>query len=85
MKVYKIQHRETGLFSNGGAYPRWTKTGKAWSGIGPLKSHLNLVLSERWPAAVRKDEHPYANANIVTFRYMQEDSVDVNEFLEGAK
>jgi hypothetical protein len=44
MKVYKIRHTETGLYSSGGVYGiRWTKTGKTWSHYQHVKSHLRLV------------------------------------------
>lgn len=39
LKVYKIQNKE-GLFSKGGRWPMFTKTGKTWSNIGHLKTHL---------------------------------------------
>ncbi len=41
MKVYKIRCKETGLFSTGGVYPRFTSRGKAWTGMGALKNHIN--------------------------------------------
>ena len=40
MTCYKIQDRETGLFSTGGAYPRFNKRGKLWSHKGAISSHL---------------------------------------------
>ena len=27
----------------GGAYPHWSKGGKTWRGLGPLKNHLNIL------------------------------------------
>lgn len=41
MKVYKIRDKETGLFSTGGTYPRFTNKGKSWSGMDALKNHIN--------------------------------------------
>lgn len=50
-KMYKLRHKRLGLFSPGGSdsvyLHRWTKTGKTWSGTGPLKNHINLLL-ENW-------------------------------------
>lgn len=40
-KVYKIRNAD-GLFSTGGSSPRWDKKGKTWSGLGPLKLHLDM-------------------------------------------
>jgi len=42
-EVYMIRRKSDGLFSNGGANPIFNKKGKAWSSIGPLKNHLQLV------------------------------------------
>ena len=39
-RIYKIRNIETGLYSTGGMFPRWTRAGKTWSGLGPLRSHL---------------------------------------------
>lgn len=54
LKFYKIRHKELGLYSKGGSYVNdmtwgdpgrqkyhhWSKKGKVWQGMGPLKSHL---------------------------------------------
>lgn len=41
IKVYKIRHRDTGLWSKGGSAPTFNKVGKTWSNIGHVKSHLS--------------------------------------------
>lgn len=43
MKIYKIRDKQTGLFSTGGLYPKWSKIGKVWKTQGNLKSHLNML------------------------------------------
>jgi hypothetical protein len=40
MKIYKIIHKNTGLYNAGGTTPRWTKKGKKWSSLGHLKLHI---------------------------------------------
>ncbi len=45
-QVYKIKDKETNLFSTGGRYPRWTKSGKAWPDLKSLKCHLNFFVSK---------------------------------------
>lgn len=40
MKIFKIRDAQTGLFSMGGMFPRWTKKGKSWSNIGHVKTHI---------------------------------------------
>lgn len=44
MKVYRIRDKETGLFSTGGAHPKWSTKGKLWRSAGNLRSHLTTVL-----------------------------------------
>jgi hypothetical protein len=41
--IFKIRNKADGLFSSGGMDPSWSKKGKRWRGIGPLKNHLNLI------------------------------------------
>lgn len=43
IKIYKIQDSKTGLFSTGGVCPRFTKSGKIWSRLNFVMSHLTLV------------------------------------------
>lgn len=45
--VYKIRNKTTGLFSGGGAYPRWSKKGKVWTSMGNLRNHLNMFKTYR--------------------------------------
>ena len=50
MFVYKIK-RLDGLFSTGGCTPEFTKTGKTWSSIGHVKTHLRQFynsFSKKW-------------------------------------
>ena len=44
MEGYVIYNPHNQLFSTGGCVPQWKKHGKIWSGIGPLKNHLNLFI-----------------------------------------
>lgn len=55
MKLYRIRHKLTGQFSKGGYDPiqnpkgegrGWSKRGKVWTGLGPLKNHLNIARSD---------------------------------------
>jgi hypothetical protein len=49
--IYKIKN-SNGLFSGGGMYIRWSKKGKVWNGLGPLKNHLRLVTPSDYRNAV---------------------------------
>ncbi|WP_049739156.1 hypothetical protein [Brevibacillus reuszeri] len=64
-EVYKIKHKETGLFSRGGTDPRnlWTKEGKSWSNIGHLKNHLNQYIGMNQRSLLKNNS--YENAEIV--------------------
>lgn len=48
MKLYKIRHKVTGLYSKGGTSPFWSKKGKTWSSIGHLKRHIAGVVDSRY-------------------------------------
>jgi hypothetical protein len=50
MLVYKIKNQD-GLFSTGGTRPYFNKTGKTWSNIGHIKTHLKQFYnssSRKW-------------------------------------
>lgn len=40
--IYKLRNA-AGEYSKGGSSPRFSKKGKIWSGIGPLKLHFNQL------------------------------------------
>lgn len=54
--VYKIREKESGLYSNGGMHPNWSKKGKIWNTRGAVSNHLRIASS-----------HYYKNAEIVEF------------------
>lgn len=63
--VFKIRRKSDGLFSTGGAYPKWNEHGKAWATLGRAKSAValfNVYFSERCNLA-----HKYVNCEIVEF------------------
>lgn len=43
--IYKVREKATGLFSNGGEDPRCNKTGKTWSKLRFVKSHVANLLN----------------------------------------
>jgi hypothetical protein len=55
MKIYKIRHKITGLFSRGGETPYWSKKGKTWNSFGHLKAHLRAVSDYRYNTQNIKD------------------------------
>ena len=52
MELYRIKNTRTGLFSKGGMSAdqsdkwSWSKKGKLWTGMGPLKNHLRQYVSD---------------------------------------
>ena len=40
---YKIRDNDSGLFSEGGLLPKFSKSGKTWVSRGALKSHLTML------------------------------------------
>lgn len=45
---YVILDPRTGQYSRGGTAPDWGKRPKVWSGIGPLKNHLNQFVHQTY-------------------------------------
>ena len=53
-RFFKIRHKKSGLYNKGdrmldelvdGTGQCWSKSGKMWAGTGPLRNHLNGVLT----------------------------------------
>ena len=42
MTVYRLRDRRPGLFSTGGYRPGWSKKGKVWNGLGPVRAHITM-------------------------------------------
>lgn len=40
---YKIRHKVTGLYQNGGSMVTWSAKGKTWTSQGALSNHFNLI------------------------------------------
>ena len=66
MEYYVIRSKITGLYSSGGTIPSFTKHGKIWRAIGPVKSHLRLVGQHNGGF------NCYANCEIVTLKLSSE-------------
>lgn len=87
-RLFKIRDTETGLFSPGGSdantqYSRefkWTKKGKIWNGLGPLKIHLQqFYKSGNFPQTWEVIE--YATV-VVSSKHINE-YVDIVRILKG--
>jgi hypothetical protein len=70
-KIYKIINKETGLFSKGGKYVRWTKNGKVWTKLSHLKNHLGLFMN---CDGIFMRNNPYENAEVVEFQIKYEET-----------
>lgn len=49
LKGYAIFDPATGLWSRGGVGRNWSKNPKIWSGMGPLKNHINQCIHRQYP------------------------------------
>ncbi len=78
MKVYKVQHKVSGLFSSGGSCPRWSTKGKVWTSMGHVKVHLAQAHE---PQRGHK-QAPYTQAEVVEYDLMPEGSTDVAVLLQ---
>jgi hypothetical protein len=60
MKVYKVRDKQTGLFSTGGCYPKFTKKGKTWKALNHVRTHLTLYRTcHKVPASWEIVEYEY--------------------------
>ena len=46
---YKIKHKVSGLWQDGGSWLCWNSKGKTWSNLSGLKNHLNCLF-KGWSA-----------------------------------
>lgn len=52
MSVYKIKQLRTGLFSTGGANPKWAPTGTSWATLAGVCAHLRQFCPTAGPYAL---------------------------------
>lgn len=83
MKVYKVRHKETGLWSAGGFSPKFTKFGKVWTEKRFLLSHIDQIKSYADQPAKQYDScRKYLDSiEIVEFDLVEVDFLD--ELLHG--
>jgi hypothetical protein len=81
-EVYKIRSKKTGLYSLGGATPQWSKHGKTWMGLGPLKNHLNVL--KEYYTGVGTSIYQREEAELVKIEMMQTEvsSIPVLDFIK---
>lgn len=75
-QLYKIQNKETGLFSTGGTLPGWNKNGKTWASRGALSGHLAQFSS----LGIRTF---YGDAQIVMVETVVVDTMEVDQYMAG--
>lgn len=81
-KIYKIRDKDTGLYSGGGSFVRWSKNGKIWRNIGHLKNHLNIFVDYN---GLKEGRYPYRNAEIVEIEVNYDEcfTISVDDFTKG--
>lgn len=89
LRLYKIRRKgTTDQFSTGGANPRWSTTGKTWTNIGHVKSHLQQVDPPgrgQGPYRYRSsgmDRADYTEAELVVFEVQPVEVTDVAVVLQ---
>ena len=86
MKVYKILHRKTGLYSRGGTSVHgdgrfgWSKNGKIWDTIGKLRSHITSHL----PNSYRKGTN-MSDWQVVTYDLAVNSVNEIHEVVSSEK
>lgn len=71
---FKIRRKRDGMYSGGGSWPRWSKTGKIWKNRGGLANHLNLV---------RKGEYVDCEVVMVKVIEIETDTTSVTDYING--
>lgn len=64
MPTFKIRRKSDGLYSTGGLYPHFTKSGKVWGSKQALKKHFEQFTHERLVAL-------YDDCEIEVYLYSQ--------------
>ena len=76
--VYKIRHKETGLFSTGGMWHRFTTVGKVWSRINHVRAHLALFSQRGRPPSDYHLESYLDQIEIVEYDLVEKSAKDVS-------
>jgi hypothetical protein len=74
--MYKIQQRETGLFSSGGDTPQFTKNGKIWR----MRGHVVLHLMNLY----RGLHHRCSNCDVVEYEMIEKSRTPIEVFAREA-
>ena len=77
--LFKIRDKETGLYSKGGMYPMWSKTGKVWKRQGHLSSHFSQL------SANARDFYKNAEVIKIVVTEAEIESIPVSEYVLAAK
>lgn len=76
--IFKIRSRKTGLFSAGGAWPKWNTVGKVWKRKGDLSSHFTQLGNQG------RTIYLEADAEVVVCETVVLEAVPVQEYLAEA-
>lgn len=77
---FAIRRKRDGLYSTGGAFPRFTKQGKVWERAASLKSHMTMVANDRRFYRSLRDDDPYEDIEVVV--YVESHALSVDDFKE---
>ena len=83
---YKIRHKVTGLYQNGGSMVSWSTKGKTWTSKGALSNHFNLIKYAGTYARLNSNAN-YDDWEIETIivKRWSEGTIPVNLYLESKK
>lgn len=80
--MYAIQRKSDGLWSRGGAGPKWGKLPKTW-GIGPFKNHLLMYKINGYDINVEKAEELIATGATRRWRDIRPDCFTKHKLLHN--
>lgn len=77
MKLYRIQNKDTGLFSNGGSNPIWNNRGKFWKSLSDVNKHLKVVKTRDNTGEIQNN---YNNSIVIEYKLEKTEEFRVTGF-----
>ncbi len=88
MKIYKIQHAKTGLYSRGGTSVSsngqglgWNKSGKIWDSLGKLRAHITTHLPDTHRSGTNMSDWRIITYELITTEAQTVDQIITKEKL----
>ena len=74
MKVYKIRHKKSGKYAQGGKYGGLSEMGKTWTKLCYIKAHLKLLSEQQ---RYRREQE----CEIIVYELTEISTIKINDCL----